>query len=51
MKPTFEELKEAAEPLIELLSKFSNPYTSVVVSCDSIEVIEVTTRIPLEIKD
>lgn len=51
MKPSFDELKKAAEPLIELLNQFGNPYTSVVVSCDSIEVIEITTRIPLEIKD
>lgn len=51
MKPTFEELKKAAEPLIELIGQSYNPYTSIVVSIDAVEVVQTIARTPLEIKD
>lgn len=51
MRPTFDELKTAAEPLIDLLNKFGYPYASIVVSANAIEINETTMRLPLEIKD
>lgn len=47
----FEELKQAAEPLLELLREKGNPYTMIVVTQRDIKVLEDKQGIPCEYED
>lgn len=51
MKKRIEELKRASEPLIDYLYKYGSPYTTVMVTMDSIRVAEDSMGIPLEVRD
>lgn len=48
---THEELKKAAEPVIELLNKYGSPYTTVIIQQDKIVVTQDVMGIPLPVND
>lgn len=48
---SFEELKKAAEPLVELLRKKGHPHMSIVVTGRSIVVTEDLMGVPLDYED
>ncbi len=51
MDITHEELKKAAEPLIEILNKYGSPYTTIIVQQDKIVVTQDVMGIPLPVND
>ena len=50
-KPTHEELKEAAAPLLELLNKYYHPHAYAVVTEGRVEVLEGSMAAPLPVRD
>lgn len=48
---TFEELKEAAIPLVKLLREKGHPHMTVVVKDDRVELVEGVKGCPLEYED
>lgn len=48
MKPTKEELLEAAKPLIKYLNDNTHPHMSAVVTTDSVELQEMQARMKTE---
>ena len=50
-KITFEELKEAATPLVELLRKKGHPHMTCIVQDDHVELTEGLLGIPFEYED
>jgi len=50
-RPTFEELKEAAIPLHELLCKYYHPHATIILTQASIEIVESDISMPIPIPD
>jgi len=46
-KKELEELEELTKPVIEWLNKNCDPYESVVVTCDEVQVVGIHAGIPL----
>jgi len=47
-KADLEELKKLCEPVIEYIDKHHDPHTHVIVSLDSIRVVQDIARTPIE---
>jgi len=48
---TFDMLKEAAQPLHELLCKYGDPHTSIVITQSSVKVVQDEIGMPLPVPD
>ena len=47
----FEELKRAAQPILDFLYKYGNPHTQVIVEMGFVKVVQEEMGTPLEIRD
>jgi hypothetical protein len=50
-KPTFEELQKAAQPLIDILYKYYDPHTVIMVEQTSVEILCGNMATPIEARD
>jgi hypothetical protein len=50
-KPTFEELQEAAKPLIDILYKYYNPHTTILVEQTCVEIVCGNMVVPIKSRD
>jgi hypothetical protein len=50
-RPSSEELKAASQPLVDILYKYYDPHTTIMVEQGSVEVLRGDMCTPLEIKD
>lgn len=46
-----DELKEAAEPLVDYLYKYGTPYDVIIVKMDSVEHLSGEAESPIEVRD
>lgn len=46
-----EEMKEAAQPLIDYLYKYGTPHDAILVRMDSVEHLSGETATPIEVRD
>lgn len=51
LKLSFEELKNAAQPLVDILYKYYNPHTTIIIEMDHVEILCGDMAVPFEIKD
>jgi hypothetical protein len=50
-KPSFEELKTATQPLVDILYKYYDPHTTIMVEQGQVKILRDDMGMPLEIKD
>lgn len=50
-KPSFEELKEAAQPLVDILYEYYDPHTAILVEMDHVEILCGDMVVPIEVRD
>jgi hypothetical protein len=46
-----EELEKAAQPLIDILYKYYNPHTKIIVEYDYVEILSGEMAIPIKLRD
>lgn len=51
MRPTHDELKSAAQPLLDILYNYYHPHAVVTVTQQGVEVLEGSMYAPLELRD
>lgn len=51
IKPTFEELKNASQPLIDILYKYYDPHTIIIVNQETVEILCGDMTIPIVPRD
>jgi len=50
-KPTFEELQIAAQPLINILYKYYNPHTMIMIEQGCVEIVCGDMAVPIKLRD
>ena len=50
-KLTHEELKQAAQPLVDILYKYYNPHTAIIIQMDHVEILEGDMVVSFEVRD
>jgi hypothetical protein len=46
-----DELKQAAQPLIDILYNYGNPHSIIIVQQDSVEILSGEMAVPIEVRD
>lgn len=49
--PSFEELQAAAKPLIDILYKYYDPHTTIIIDQASVEIVAGVMAIPFKVRD